>query len=191
MSEAYEIIDDEEEPVNAYQFLIEPRYERIDDILYAMGSPQYWHQRIVFEMAFQLRSQLEPYGCEVFIAPFDAYILADLGNDETFVEPDLFISCDQNKIEQLRARKQAHYHGAPAIIIEVLSPSTRSYDLNTKRELYRRAGVREYWVVDPDEKILYTAHINLDVYKTTDLVTHPIAALGEIPGCTVDFGAIF
>ncbi|GHU50738.1 hypothetical protein FACS1894200_10370 [Spirochaetia bacterium] len=192
MSEAYEYFDDdEEEPVNPYQFLIEPRYERIGGIVYAMGSPQYWHQRIVGKLYAQLMFQLDRYGCEVFIAPFDTYILADLGDDETFVEPDLFISCDQNKIRQLHTRKQTHYHGAPAMVIEVLSPSTRSYDLNTKRELYQQAGVREYWLVDPDEKILYTANVNLDAYKTTDLVTHPVAALREIPGCTVDFGAIF
>ncbi|GHU08408.1 hypothetical protein FACS1894151_04250 [Spirochaetia bacterium] len=185
-------MSEEDEERNLYQYLVEPRYERIGGILYAMSSPKYWHQEIIGGMYFQLRSQLDKYGCHVFMSPFDVYVLADLGDDKTFVEPDLFISCDQNKLEQLVKREQTHYHGAPSIIIEVLSAANRTYDLVTKRDLYERSGVKEYWAVDPDEKLLYIFIFNEgSPYKIIDLAKEPSVSYTEIPGCMVDFRQIF
>lgn len=67
-------------------------------------------------------------------------------DDKTYVEPDISIVCDKNKITD------KGINGAPDFIIEIVSPSSRRMDYNTKNALYADAGVREYWIVDPEKE---------------------------------------
>lgn len=118
------------------------RAELINGKLYAMAPPSYVHQKLVsaFTVAFTNHIKSRGGSCDVIPAPFAVNLNA---NDETYVEPDLSIICDKNKLSDRGCE------GAPDFIIEVVSPSSRKMDYSTKNTLYSDAGVREYWIVDP------------------------------------------
>ena len=78
-----------------------------------------------------------------FIAPADIQLDCD---DKTIVQPDVFVVCDRSKI------RMARLFGNPDFIVEILSPSTRKKDMSIKASKYQNAGVREYWMVDPDRR---------------------------------------
>ena len=81
--------------------------------------------------------------CFVYLSPSDV----ELGEDgKTVVQPDLYIHCDPSR------ETDGPHHGAPDFIVEVLSPASRSHDMLRKTELYQRHGVREYWIVDPQNR---------------------------------------
>jgi Uma2 family endonuclease len=172
---------------------IEPRYEIIDDVIYMMASPTYRHQRAIVKMCVQLDKQLAPYGCEVFIAPFDLYLFWEKGDHKNYVEPDLFIGCDQEQLKQFEASKQDYYHGAPKFAVEILSPSTGEHDLVRKAELYYRAGVAEYWAIEPVTRTLhiFTLPEHGTKYEIKILGAKGTIPLVSFPGVTVDFSAIF
>jgi Uma2 family endonuclease len=165
--------------------LVEPRFERIGGVEYAMSSPGYQHQMTLLAIGAQLQEKLTPFGCMPVIAPFDVYPLYDRGDRDTFVQPDIFIVCDRSKLQENK------YNGAPKFIIEILS-SNRSHDMVTKLNLYQKAGVAEYWMIDiikADERILTVLELNNGEYlyhraeKEVPLIS--------IPGCVIDFGKVF
>ena len=117
--------------------------ELIDGILDKMASPNTKHQRVVVELGGQLYLQYRNRECELFQAPYDVQL-----EKKVVVQPDLFIVCDKSKINELRCI------GAPDFIIEVISPSTFKKDMNYKKNLYEKHGVKEYWIVYPSEKFI-------------------------------------
>lgn len=121
------------------------RAELIDGKLYAMAPPSYKHQKLVSELHHALKKYIDANKeqCEVIPAPFAINLNAD---DETYVEPDISVICDKNKLTNRGC------NGAPDLIIEVVSPSSRKIDYSTKNTLYLSAGVREYWIVDPEKE---------------------------------------
>jgi Uma2 family endonuclease len=119
------------------------RHELIDGEHYVSPSPNRRHQRLSRRLILALGSFLEshPDAGEVFSAPFDVVL-----SNFDVVEPDLLlITGDQQDIST-----DTNVRGAPALVVEILSPSTRRVDEKTKRLLFERTGVREYWVVDPE-----------------------------------------
>jgi Uma2 family endonuclease len=118
------------------------RHEIIDGDHYVTPSPNTKHQRVSLCLTAVLWTYLQqhPIG-EVFAAPFDV-VFSDLD----VVEPDLlYISR-----ERIGILTEKHVRGAPDLVVEILSPGTRKTDEVTKRKLYGRFDVREYWVVDPE-----------------------------------------
>jgi Uma2 family endonuclease len=83
--------------------------------------------------------------CFPFISPVDVQLDCD---DKTVVQPDVLVVCDRTKY------KNGRVFGAPDLVIEVLSPSTRRKDMQLKMYKYAGAGVREYWMVDPGKKLV-------------------------------------
>ena len=131
------------------------RWELIDGVPYAMTAPQRLHQKIVSELSRQVGNYLQGKPCEVYVAPFDVRLPRQDEADakvETVVQPDLSVICDPSKLDKQGCR------GAPDWIIEVLSPSTALKDMNTKRGLYERHGVQEYWIIHPEDRwtLIYT-----------------------------------
>lgn len=118
------------------------RHELIDGEHYVTPSPNTKHQAVSGNVHFLLRSWLEqhPVG-RVFYAPFDVLFTAF-----DVVEPDLLYISHQRAAAILTTK---HVTGAPEIVIEIGSPSTRQRDETIKRRLYERSGVMEYWVIDP------------------------------------------
>lgn len=120
------------------------RAELIGGKLYDMAPPSRRHQAIVTNLARLLGNFIEANGgpCEVYVAPFAVNLSAD---DSTFVEPDITVVCDPSKLDDRGCK------GAPDLVVEVVSPSSRRMDYATKTALYMDAGVREYWICDPDK----------------------------------------
>jgi Uma2 family endonuclease len=121
------------------------RWELIGGTAYCMSpAPRVSHQKIVIRLAHTLCTFLEGKPCTPLVAPVDLFLPEGVeGSEETVVQPDVMVVCDPEKIEE------DGIHGAPDFVAEVLSESTAYKDLNEKKSLYERSGVREYWIVNP------------------------------------------
>jgi len=142
------------------------RWEIIDGELYMMSAPTSRHQEISGNLFLLFGNHLKGKSCKVFYAPFDVRLNADT-TDDTVVQPDLVIICDKSIMMKTGCC------GAPDMAIEVMSPSTSSRDLTIKLALYERTGVREYWVISPDEKkvityILENGRYSIKIYTEKD-----------------------
>jgi Uma2 family endonuclease len=128
------------------------RWELIDGKAYAMApAPTISHQSLVLSIAKQIDDALSGAPCRALIAPVDVLLPAsDEASDQaaTVVQPDILVVCDPAKLTERNVR------GAPDWIIEVLSPASARHDHLTKRALYERAGVREYWLVHPVDRVV-------------------------------------
>ena len=128
------------------------RWELMDGEAYAMSpTPTISHQTLVLDIARQIADALDGAPCRALIAPVDVLLPAPEEADDratTVVQPDILVVCDPAKITEHNVR------GAPDWIIEVLSPATARHDHLTKRALYERAGVREYWLVHPVDRVI-------------------------------------
>lgn len=120
------------------------RAELIDGQIYYMAPPSRKHQKILLSLSRVISDYIDKNNgaCEVDIAPFSVFLNE---NDKNYVEPDISIICDQNKLNDKGCV------GAPDWIIEIVSPSSKRMDYMIKLFKYRTAGVREYWIVDPDK----------------------------------------
>ena len=123
------------------------RYELIDGVIYDMAAPSFFHQIISSLIGFEFLQYKFQNGksCWPVFAPFDIRLDKD---DRTMVEPDLVVVCNVEGEE----KKMRYYNGAPVFVLEVLSPSSRKRDLIIKLNKYWNAGVKEYWVIDPEEE---------------------------------------
>ncbi len=136
--------------------------ELIDGVFYDlyldMAAPGRVHQKLSIRLSTIIQNHIDSKGgkCEVFAAPFSVQLKE---NDQTIVEPDISVICDTNKLNDVCCI------GAPDWIIEIVSPSNPSHDYLIKLNLYRNAGVREYWIVDPGGKTIsvYTGDFHIPV----------------------------
>ncbi len=165
--------------------------ELIDGTPYMMAPPSRRHQRILFALARQIADFLEDKPCEIYVAPF-AVRLFEKKNDrpedvDTLVEPDISVICDSDKLDDYGCK------GAPDFIIEILSPSSKSHDRIVKYNLYQKAGVREYWIVDPEKEYILPFVLQDGVYIASDMETEkedqmPVKVLN---GCVIDLKKVF
>ncbi|WP_428909940.1 Uma2 family endonuclease [Niallia sp. Krafla_26] len=137
----------------------ENRLEFIDGVIYMSPSPNIKHQEISSYLHAQLYNFLKGSKCKVFTAPTDVVFINENQEDKKRVIPDLFVACNLDNFTE------NEYVGAPDFIIEILSPSNKSYDMITKLNLYMNHGVKEYWIVDPMENhiMVYFLNGNLDI----------------------------
>ena len=125
--------------------------ELINGIICMSPSPNRIHQKISMGLSWTLRNHITEAkkDCEVYAAPFDVYLENEINDSEyDCFQPDLSVICDQDKL------KDDGCHGAPDWIIEIISPSTQYRDYGIKLFKYRAAGVREYWIVNPETGIV-------------------------------------
>lgn len=161
------------------------RYELIDGAAYMLASPSINHQRILKRLAFQLELYLDGKACEALPAPLDVRLNAGQA-DDTVVQPDLIVVCDPQKLENGKTCK-----GAPDMIVEILSPSTARRDLLLKYNQYREAGVREYWIVNPEERL-----VDVHTLENGKYVGQPYGDTDTIPvhileDCRIDLTKVF
>lgn len=130
-----------------YRLPDDRRVELIDGSFYEMLAPSLIHQDIVahMHMCFYRYIREKKKLCKVLEAPTDVQICCDNRN---MVEPDLLVVCGRDKLRRFGI------YGAPDFVLEVLSKSTRKKDMSVKLTKYMEAGVREYWIIDPDKKML-------------------------------------
>ena len=131
------------------------RAELLDGRIYYMAPPNTKHQRLVNYISTEINLYIRNNNgsCEVFPAPFAVFLNK---NETNYVEPDISVICDTSKLDDKGC------HGAPDWIIEIVSPSSKQMDYYKKLFKYRTAGVREYWVVDPDRSIVTVYNFKAD-----------------------------
>jgi Uma2 family endonuclease len=173
------------------QWKFEERIELIKGRIFKMSpAPSSSHQRISRKFLVALDIYLQQKSCEVFSAPFDVRLPRKSKNDEdliTVVQPDICVICDRNKIDERGCL------GAPDIVVEIISPGNNKTELKNKYEVYEESGVREYWIVSPQDKtfLKYTLNEN-GVYVASQLlpsegeVTTPI-----LPGFILNLEDVF
>lgn len=122
------------------------RAELINGQFYDMAPPSRLHQDISSELAYMLKNYVKSHkgNCRVYPAPFAVNLDSE---DKNWVEPDVSVICDKRKLTD------SGCSGAPDLVIEVVSPSSRKMDYVLKNTLYEQAGVKEYWIVDPLRKV--------------------------------------
>lgn len=142
------------------------RAELIDGNIYYMAPPTRKHQEISFNLSRIIADYIDAHNgsCKVYPAPFAVFLNRD---DKNYVEPDISVICDKNKLNDRGCC------GAPDWIIEIVSPSSKRMDYLTKLFKYRTAGVREYWIIDPDKNrvmIYYFESETVEEYTLKDIV---------------------
>lgn len=146
------------------------RAELIDGQIYYMAPPSTTHQRVLNYLSTEINLYIRSKNgkCEVFPAPFSVY--PELENDGMgkYLEPDISIICDKDKLDEKGC------HGGPDWIIEIVSPASKRMDYYTKLSIYRAAGVREYWIVDTMRESVTVYDMENDaapvIYHFTDKV---------------------
>lgn len=167
------------------------RAELIAGVPVNMAPPSRAHQKIVVELTRQLANYLEGKRCEVYAAPFAVRLFERAGDRpedvDTMVEPDLAVVCDPEKLDERGCK------GAPDLIVEVLSPSTQRHDRLTKYNLYERAGVREYWIVSPEERTVQVSVLQSDGrYRVVELYTSgDVAKVNVLEGCFLELSKVW
>jgi Uma2 family endonuclease len=160
------------------------RYELVDGVAYLMApAPAVSHQEVTLEIASQLKTALHGHPCRVLIAPVDVRLPKANETDElidTVIQPDVLAVCDPAKISERGVR------GAPDWILEVLSPSTAGHDQVRKRRIYEQAGVREYWMVHPTDRVLTIYRLENGAYGKPDTqVLEGETPIAVLPGVTI------
>lgn len=166
------------------------RIETINGEAFMLAPPSRIHQEISGELFGQLRDYLKEKKYKVYHAPFGVRLFEESGDYpedvDTMVEPDISVVCDPGKLDEYGCK------GAPDLIIEILSRSTRRHDRITKFELYRRAGVREYWIVDPDEKDVQAFVLDGGRYFVKGNGTaEDKMKVDVLEDCVIDLSAVF
>lgn len=126
------------------------RWEIIAGVPYMQSAPSRLHQEILMELARQFSNYLLDKPCKIYPAPF--CVRLDIDDDDkkikNVVEPDLTIVCDESKLDEKGCK------GSPDMIIEIISPSTAKMDKVIKFNKYEEAGVKEYWIIEPEQKLV-------------------------------------
>ena len=137
------------------------RYQIFSGEVFQMASPSVEHQAILGDVFSQFYNWLKGKTCRVFTAPIDVRLFPKKDkSDNTVVQPDMLVVCDENKIDK------GSINGAPDMVIEIVSSSNTHNELFLKFQYYMKAGVREYWVIDPNRK-----NVQVHLYEDGHYIT--------------------
>jgi Uma2 family endonuclease len=157
-------------------------HEIIDGVHVVSPAPNLYHQRVSRRLQFQLFVQVEETGRgEVMDAPCDVVL-----SPTDIVQPDLLITLNGGQAT-LDPRFVA---GPPELVVEVLSPSSRRRDRGIKAQLYTRAGVPEYWIVDPDRRVVEQHVLEGSAYRLAGTHRETIRPT-RIDGVEVDLSRVW
>ena len=166
------------------------RWELIGGVAWNMGpAPVREHQRVLGELFSQINDYLRGKPCQVYFAPFDVRLpKSDEADDfvDTVVQPDIAVICDEHKLDDKGCR------GAPDWIIEIVSPGSAVRDQIDKRQVYERHGVREYWIVHPQDHVLTIYRAENNAYGSPDIrETKGQSSVGIFADFVIDWGLVF
>lgn len=162
----------------------ERRVELIDGVFYDMAAPAVIHQKILGELHILFRECVDAHDgtCEVLFAPCDVRLDCD---NRTMVQPDILMICKDYDI------KAKALDGAPDFTLEILSPSTRAKDMLLKLYKYQNAGVREYWVVDPEKEEVLVYDLEHGGYTPEKFDFDAVIPIHISNGeCAIDFSRV-
>ena len=153
-------------------------------------GPSTVHQEILGELFAQCHADLQGKRCKVYLSPFDVRLFEREGDHpadvDTVVQPDMTVVCDRSKVDQ------KGIHGAPDLIVEILSPSSWRHDCLVKYNLYQRAGVKEYWIVDTEKQVVLVHTLEEGQYHAPKAYTaRDTVPVGVLEDCAVDLTAVF
>ena len=161
------------------------RWELHEGVPYLMvPAPSPEHQEISVNITRQLSNYLMGKSCKVYAAPFDVRLNPEEG-DDIVCQPDIVLVCDLSKIDRRGCV------GAPDMVVEILSPSTSRQDRLLKFKYYLNAGVREYWIVDPEQKTVQVCLLEDGKYimymhdDTAQISVH------VLDSCVIDMTEVF
>ena len=147
------------------------RYQLINGEVFMMASPSVTHQGILMALSIQFGNWLRGKSCQVFAAPLDVRLFPEEDNsDNTVVQPDLLVVCDNKKLAK------GSVNGPPDLVIEIVSPSNSHSELFLKFQYYLESKVREYWVLDPEKKM-----IQVHIYKSGHYISTNYKENAKIP----------
>lgn len=166
------------------------RYELIDGQAFMMApAPSLDHQTIASEIWHQLRIALEGKPCRALIAPIDVLLNASPKQQSdainTVVQPDVLVVCNPDKLTPKGVR------GTPDWVLEVISPASASHDQTIKLAAYEKAGVREYWLAHPVDRVLTIYRHDGQAFGRPDIFALTgETAVGVLPGVSIQWEPI-
>lgn len=152
------------------------RVELIKGKIFRMSpAPSMIHQTVSMNLSVAIATNFKNKPCRYFAAPFDVRLpLIDKTKETTIVQPDLCVICDESKLDAKGC------HGSPDLIIEIISQSNSKHDVSTKFKLYENANVKEYWIVEPYDKmvLIFTLtngkYIGLKPFSLDEMIESPL-----------------
>ncbi len=172
-----------------FKWKFEERVGLIKGRIFSMTMPNRHHQQIVGSLFFEQYNFLIDKGIEVFTAPFDVRFPHGSNDDRdliTVLQPDICVICGANKLDDRGCV------GAPDIVIEVLSLGNNSKDLKDKCNIYEDAGVKEYWIVSPQNEyfIKYTL-VDGRYYPSRPMVAGDVVESSVLEGFSLNLENLF
>lgn len=165
----------------------EERYEYIDGVIYWMSSPKTIHQKALGELHYHFANWFRDKSCRPMLAPYDI-TLKRSADKPNMVQPDLMVICDLDE----HLNDKGYYMGVPALVVEILSESTRGKDSVKKLDLYLSTGVSEYWIINPfNREITIYKFENEDVADSRNFHDGDNAASFMFEGLIVPVHSIF
>ncbi len=164
--------------------------ELIKGKIYKMSpAPSRFHQEISVNLTRLLGNFLHKGTCKLYHAPTDVRLITKGIADQeivSVVQPDVFVVCDLNKMDEKGCL------GSPDFIIEIVSPGTSSKDLDLKFNLYEGAGVREYWIIFPNDQIIECFLLKNETYKKSGVYAeNALVPVHSLPGLEIKVEEIF
>ncbi|NMB98358.1 MAG: type II toxin-antitoxin system prevent-host-death family antitoxin [Clostridiaceae bacterium] len=144
------------------------RMEYINGEIYLLSSPSSFHQDILGYLYILFNDYFKDKTCKVYLAPFDVHFYKKDLKDPDVMQPDITIACDYKTTIDENGR----YMGTPAMVVEILSSSTRSKDMVDKLNTYMLSGVKEYWIIDNKNKCVYAYNFidySVDIMKSYNI----------------------
>ena len=170
----------------AWELKPRERYEIIHGEAYAMSAPNASHQAMLMEMSRQFANFLIGKPCKVYPAPYDVRLFfKEDESDNTVVQPDLTVVCEAAK------RGKEGCRGAPEFVAEILSPSNTAIEMQRKFEVYRDAGVAEYWVLNSEYKTLTVYLFDGEKATTRTYGENDTAPVATLKGLSIELSPIF
>ena len=162
------------------------RYELIDGTAYLMEpAPGTGHQSAGGALFNTLYSFLANKPGRVHIAPYDILLFGGGDGETTVLQPDIMVILDESIINEKNC------NGAPDMVVEVLSPSTARHDKVRKFNQYLKAGVREYWIVDPKSKTVAVHILENGAYNTKEYGESDTVPVHVLEGCEIRLASVF
>lgn len=173
-----------------FKWKFDERVELIKGRIFKMSpAPTRKHQGLSGYLYFRLYSFLGEKKCKVYSAPFDVRLPRKSKEDKdiiTVLQPDISVVCDESKLDDRGCV------GAPDLVVEVLSPGNNSKELKNKYEVYEESGVKEYWVVSPqDETFVVYSLVDGCFQPSRVMVAGDVVVSTALPGFSLDLSELF
>jgi len=162
------------------------RYELIDGELFCLASPSFFHQYVVDEIFASFHNWFKGKPCRPVTSPFDITLFKSKENINV-VQPDIVVICDTENLDE-----NGKYKGVPSLVVEVVSSTNRRHDMIVKMNLYMETGIKEYWLADPESKL-----VSIYSFDNKDIKNYKIFEMGNVaesfifPGLKVNVSEIF